>query len=185
MAITEACRGEDPELFFPIATEGPALLQISAARAVCRRCAVAAMCLAYALQTRQAGIWGRNHPGATPRHDGTTPLARRRAERPPDRLGMPGPAGPARGGAGRRDTRSTGCAGEGAAHASNGPRSLPAASGRPAAVAARGTAGIDALRVRIPNLAAGRRPEPGHRSTPVARLHQTGRRVTPRTRIWT
>jgi WhiB family transcriptional regulator, redox-sensing transcriptional regulator len=53
-----ACHGEDPELFFPIATEGPALLQISTARAVCRRCAVAATCLAYALETGQAGIWG-------------------------------------------------------------------------------------------------------------------------------
>ena len=53
-----ACQGEDPELFFPIATEGPALLQISAAKEVCRHCAVAAMCLAYALQTRQTGIWG-------------------------------------------------------------------------------------------------------------------------------
>ncbi len=53
-----ACQGEDPELFFPIATQGPALPQISAERAVCRRCAVATMCLAYALQTRQAGIWG-------------------------------------------------------------------------------------------------------------------------------
>jgi WhiB family transcriptional regulator, redox-sensing transcriptional regulator len=53
-----ACQGEDPELFFPIAIQGPALPQISAATAVCRRCAVATMCLAYALQTRQAGIWG-------------------------------------------------------------------------------------------------------------------------------
>lgn len=53
-----ACQDEDPELFFPIAAQGPALHQISVARAVCRRCAVATMCLAYALQTRQAGIWG-------------------------------------------------------------------------------------------------------------------------------
>jgi WhiB family transcriptional regulator, redox-sensing transcriptional regulator len=53
-----ACQGEDPELFFPIAAEGPALLQINTAKAVCRGCAVAAACLAYALQTRQAGIWG-------------------------------------------------------------------------------------------------------------------------------
>ncbi len=53
-----ACQAEDPELFFPIAAQGPALSQISAARAVCRRCAVAALCLAYALETRQAGIWG-------------------------------------------------------------------------------------------------------------------------------
>src|SRR5271165_2421263 len=53
-----ACQGEDPDLFFPIATQGPAQSQISAARAVCRRCTVAAMCLTYALQTSQAGIWG-------------------------------------------------------------------------------------------------------------------------------
>jgi WhiB family redox-sensing transcriptional regulator len=53
-----ACQGEDPELFFPIAVQGPALSQISAARAVCRGCAVAVMCLTYALETGQAGIWG-------------------------------------------------------------------------------------------------------------------------------
>lgn len=53
-----ACRGEDPELFFPIAATGPALDQVSAAKAVCDRCVVRAMCLAYALATRQAGIWG-------------------------------------------------------------------------------------------------------------------------------
>lgn len=53
-----ACQAEDPELFFPIAAQGPAISQIRAARAVCQRCAVAALCLAYALQTSQAGIWG-------------------------------------------------------------------------------------------------------------------------------
>jgi WhiB family transcriptional regulator, redox-sensing transcriptional regulator len=53
-----ACRGEDPELFFPIAGSGPALAQILAAKAVCFRCAVRAACLSYALATRQAGIWG-------------------------------------------------------------------------------------------------------------------------------
>jgi WhiB family redox-sensing transcriptional regulator len=53
-----ACQGEDPELFFPIAVKGPALSQINAARAVCRGCAVAVMCLAYALETGQGGIWG-------------------------------------------------------------------------------------------------------------------------------
>lgn len=57
-----ACRGEDPELFFPIAAQGSTLSQISEARAVCRRCAVAAMCLAYALQTRQAGILREEPP---------------------------------------------------------------------------------------------------------------------------
>jgi WhiB family transcriptional regulator, redox-sensing transcriptional regulator len=53
-----ACQNEDPELFFPIAANGPALSQISAAKVVCRRCVVAATCLAYALETGQAGIWG-------------------------------------------------------------------------------------------------------------------------------
>jgi WhiB family transcriptional regulator, redox-sensing transcriptional regulator len=53
-----ACQGEDPELFFPIAATGPALAQVIAAKAVCFRCAVRAACLAYALATEQAGIWG-------------------------------------------------------------------------------------------------------------------------------
>jgi WhiB family redox-sensing transcriptional regulator len=53
-----ACRGEDPELFFPITTVGPALTQVFAAKAVCFQCAVRARCLSYALATGQAGIWG-------------------------------------------------------------------------------------------------------------------------------
>jgi WhiB family redox-sensing transcriptional regulator len=53
-----ACRGEDPELFFPVAAAGPALAQVFAAKAVCLGCAVRAACLSYALATAQAGIWG-------------------------------------------------------------------------------------------------------------------------------
>jgi WhiB family transcriptional regulator, redox-sensing transcriptional regulator len=53
-----ACRGEDPELFFPITVVGPALAQVFAAKAVCFRCVVRAACMSYALATRQAGIWG-------------------------------------------------------------------------------------------------------------------------------
>jgi WhiB family transcriptional regulator, redox-sensing transcriptional regulator len=53
-----ACQRADPELFFPIATTGPALQQISAAKAVCGRCSVRASCLSYALETLQEGIWG-------------------------------------------------------------------------------------------------------------------------------
>jgi WhiB family redox-sensing transcriptional regulator len=53
-----ACRGEDPELFFPIAAVGAALQQVITAKAVCFRCAVRAACLSYALVTGQAGIWG-------------------------------------------------------------------------------------------------------------------------------
>jgi WhiB family redox-sensing transcriptional regulator len=53
------CRTEDPELFFPVGTSGPALAQIVEAKAVCRRCPVRRECLAWALASGQdAGIWG-------------------------------------------------------------------------------------------------------------------------------
>jgi WhiB family redox-sensing transcriptional regulator len=54
-----ACRGEDPELFFPISSVGPAQVQITDAKKVCARCPVRPACLRYALATRQDyGIWG-------------------------------------------------------------------------------------------------------------------------------
>ncbi len=54
-----ACRNEDPELFFPIGTTGPALRQIEEAKAVCRRCLVVDDCLSWSLETSQeAGVWG-------------------------------------------------------------------------------------------------------------------------------
>lgn len=54
-----ACRGEDPELFFPIGTTGPAALQIHNAKAVCLRCPVMDECLQWAVQSGQdAGVWG-------------------------------------------------------------------------------------------------------------------------------
>jgi WhiB family transcriptional regulator, redox-sensing transcriptional regulator len=53
-----ACRGEDPDLFFPIGAQGTALDQVSAAKAVCRGCAVNADCLSFGLETGQEGIWG-------------------------------------------------------------------------------------------------------------------------------
>jgi WhiB family redox-sensing transcriptional regulator len=54
-----ACRGEDPELFFPIGAAGPALVQIARAKQVCARCPVRAACLRYALVTGEDyGIWG-------------------------------------------------------------------------------------------------------------------------------
>ena len=56
---TAACRDEDPELFFPIGTTGPALRQIEEAKAVCRRCLVLDECLSWSLETSQeAGVWG-------------------------------------------------------------------------------------------------------------------------------
>ncbi|NUV52920.1 WhiB family transcriptional regulator [Streptomyces coelicolor] len=54
-----ACRTEDPELFFPIGTSGPALLQTEQAKAVCRGCPVREQCLEWALETGQSiGVWG-------------------------------------------------------------------------------------------------------------------------------
>ena len=54
-----ACREEDPELFFPIGTTGPALMQVEDAKAVCRRCDETEACLNWALENGQdAGVWG-------------------------------------------------------------------------------------------------------------------------------
>jgi WhiB family transcriptional regulator, redox-sensing transcriptional regulator len=72
----EACRDEDPEIFFPISARGPALAQVSFAKAVCRRCAVNAACLSFGLETSQEGIWG----GTTREERRAMPAAR--ADRP-------------------------------------------------------------------------------------------------------
>jgi WhiB family transcriptional regulator, redox-sensing transcriptional regulator len=54
-----ACRTEDPELFFPVGTTGPALDQLAEAKAACYRCPVASQCLTWALDTGQRyGVWG-------------------------------------------------------------------------------------------------------------------------------
>ena len=54
-----ACRIEEPELFFPVGTSGPALVQTALAIAVCRRCPVMIRCRTWALTTGQAaGVWG-------------------------------------------------------------------------------------------------------------------------------
>jgi WhiB family transcriptional regulator, redox-sensing transcriptional regulator len=54
-----ACIDEDPELFFPVGTTGPAVVQIEEAKRVCTRCEVREPCLEFALETRQdAGVWG-------------------------------------------------------------------------------------------------------------------------------
>ncbi len=92
-----ACRGEDPELFFPVAAAGPALAQVFAAKAVCLRCAVRAACLSYALATGQAGIWGgttqeerhamRRSSGSPARGHGASPVSPGAAPRP---VGSPG-----------------------------------------------------------------------------------------------
>ncbi|MGY0065558.1 WhiB family transcriptional regulator [Streptomyces sp. QTS137] len=54
-----ACRDEDPDLFFPIGTSGPALFQTEQAKAVCRRCPVQQQCLDWAMESGQSlGVWG-------------------------------------------------------------------------------------------------------------------------------
>jgi WhiB family redox-sensing transcriptional regulator len=60
-----ACRGEDPELFFPAGSAGPALMQIAEAKKTCARCPVRTPCLRFALVTGQDyGIWsGRTGAG--------------------------------------------------------------------------------------------------------------------------
>ena len=54
-----ACLDEDPELFFPVGTTGPALCQIEEAKAVCARCPVRAECLQLAIELGvKDGVWG-------------------------------------------------------------------------------------------------------------------------------
>ncbi len=53
------CRDEDPELFFPIGTSGPAAVQVEEAKVVCGRCTVTEACLEWALESGQdSGVWG-------------------------------------------------------------------------------------------------------------------------------
>lgn len=54
-----ACVHEDPELFFPVGTTGPAVEQSEEAKRVCARCEVREPCLEFAIATNQdAGVWG-------------------------------------------------------------------------------------------------------------------------------
>jgi WhiB family redox-sensing transcriptional regulator len=54
-----ACLDEDPDLFFPIGSTGPALLQIEEAKVVCRRCEVVDICLKWAVEfSHDAGVFG-------------------------------------------------------------------------------------------------------------------------------
>jgi WhiB family transcriptional regulator, redox-sensing transcriptional regulator len=78
-----ACLSADPDLFFPLSEAGPlGHQQISAAKAVCRDCAVRRQCLEYALAASPIhGVWGgtseeerrmltrRQPPNSPPRPD--------------------------------------------------------------------------------------------------------------------
>jgi WhiB family redox-sensing transcriptional regulator len=50
-----ACRGLDPELFFPIGTTAPAVAQLQEAKAVCGTCSVREPCLQWALRSEPIG----------------------------------------------------------------------------------------------------------------------------------
>ena len=53
-----ACLHADPDLFFPIASTGPAQDQIDQAKRVCAACPVRRPCLMWALDQGVSGIWG-------------------------------------------------------------------------------------------------------------------------------
>jgi WhiB family transcriptional regulator, redox-sensing transcriptional regulator len=74
-----ACATADPELFFPISHSGPAVRQVTRAKAVCARCDIQRECLRYALGAGSIqGVWG-----------GTTEEERRRLMRRNRRAGIP------------------------------------------------------------------------------------------------
>ncbi len=71
-----ACLDADPDLFFPIGTNGAALRQIEEAKRICRVCPAQVPCLAWALDNGVAdGVWG----GAT--EDERRVMRRRSARR--------------------------------------------------------------------------------------------------------
>lgn len=76
-----ACRDEDPELFFPVATLGQEFeAQAAQAKKVCRRCPVRAACLAEALTRIPCGIAGgltedERRALARARRDGRSPAS--------------------------------------------------------------------------------------------------------------
>ncbi|MHA6631886.1 WhiB family transcriptional regulator [Pseudonocardia sichuanensis] len=77
-----ACRGTDPEVFFPAAQAGPALAeQVGRAKAVCARCPVRPQCLEFALRALPEGVAG-----------GLTPDERRAHARRARRAGQQVPA---------------------------------------------------------------------------------------------
>jgi WhiB family transcriptional regulator, redox-sensing transcriptional regulator len=80
-----ACRGADPELFFPVSETGPSGLQIGRAKQICHACQVQRTCLAWALRNFVTdGIWGGSTQserlallGHLTRHERSLPLAPR------------------------------------------------------------------------------------------------------------
>ncbi|MBK6857778.1 MAG: WhiB family transcriptional regulator [Microthrixaceae bacterium] len=65
-----ACRGADPDLFFPTKNR-----TAHAAKRICAVCEVRAECLAYAIDNEPLGVWG----GMSPRERRTLRKQRRAA----------------------------------------------------------------------------------------------------------
>ncbi|MFC8277475.1 WhiB family transcriptional regulator [Streptomyces sp. NPDC057271] len=76
-----ACQDVDPDLFFPVGTGAPALIQVEEAKQVCRRCPVREECLRWAMDdSRQVtGVWGVLDEGE---RQSLKRRSRRRANRP-------------------------------------------------------------------------------------------------------
>ncbi|MGW1328035.1 WhiB family transcriptional regulator [Streptomyces antibioticus] len=55
-----AClRADDPDMFFPVGNDGPSLVEVDEAKAVCSWCPVLEQCLDLALQLGPVqGVWG-------------------------------------------------------------------------------------------------------------------------------
>ncbi|MGW6969874.1 WhiB family transcriptional regulator [Streptomyces zaomyceticus] len=55
-----ACQEVDPDLFFPVGSGAPALIQAEEAKEICRGCPVREECLRWAMDdSRQVtGVWG-------------------------------------------------------------------------------------------------------------------------------
>lgn len=56
LAKQGSCSTADPEMFFPEGKEHIALIR--SAKSICAECPVASLCLDYAVNTKQWGIWG-------------------------------------------------------------------------------------------------------------------------------
>lgn len=147
-----ACRRLDPELFFPVGTSGPALVQLADAKSVCRRCPVSIECRTWALETGQnVGVWGgmsaeelraKRRRDRRDRRDLHLVRGRCSASQPPDaaepapatagemRAVRPSlPARPSRARDGRSDTRVDSTMGEEAAGRAE--KAADGAAGRP------------------------------------------------------
>lgn len=83
-----ACKGADPELFFPVAVGVVGQRQAAVAQRICERCQVRRECFEFAMENRQMhGIWGGTTPEDRIRFRRQRADARRRRRRERERAG--------------------------------------------------------------------------------------------------